>query len=68
MFYGWLSVANKNTTLKFETHTTNNKNSENLAYFWAPIAPKYAPKSKFSVQQFFGGGKVKTMWKVEKPS
>ena len=61
MFYGWLSIANKNTTLKFETHTTNNKNSENLAYFWAPIAPKCAPKSKFSVQQFLGGGKVKTM-------
>ena len=61
MFYGWLSIANKNKTSKFETHTANNKNSEKLAYVWAPIAPKYAPKSKFLVQQFLGGGKVKTM-------
>ena len=61
-FYGWLPIANKNTTIKFDTHTTNNKNSENLANFWAPIAPKWAPKSKFWSNSFLGGGgNVKTM-------
>ena len=51
----WLAyIANKNTTIKFDTHTTNNKNSENLAYFWAPIAPKCAPKSKFWSNSFLG--------------
>ena len=64
MFYGWLSIANKNTTIKLETHTTNNKNSVNLAYFWAPIATKCAPKSKFLVQQFLGVAREKQCEKL----
>ena len=54
ILHRWFHTENMNTFWKFEASTTKDKNFVILAIFWAPIALKRGPKSKFWSNSFLG--------------
>ena len=54
LLHKWFHIENMNTFWKFEAFTTKDKIFVILAIFWAPIALKRGPKSKFWSNSFLG--------------